>query len=140
GAPRRRGRPRRPRPRTAPGPADAARTRAYRKCMPCSTTAVYRAAAAGGTVRPMSSPASAPPVRRASRGPGVVLALAVAAGSMLLSSALPGVSALIIAVLLGIVVANVTALPAALTPGTAFAAKKLLRAGIVLLGLQVVLG
>ncbi len=88
----------------------------------------------------MSSSAPAPPVRRASLGPGVLLALAVAAASMLVSRQLPGVSALIIAVVLGIVVANVTALPAALAPGTAFSAKKLLRAGIVLLGLQVVLG
>lgn len=60
--------------------------------------------------------------------------------SILLSQVLPGVSALIIAILLGIAVANLTALPPSLSPGLSVAAKKFLRAGIVLLGLQVALG
>ncbi|HEX7351865.1 YeiH family protein [Brachybacterium sp.] len=92
----------------------------------------------------MSLPtASAAPARPHSPGspvPGVAVALAVAAVSLLSSRLLPGVSALIIAIILGIVMANLSTLPAALSPGLSFAAKKLLRAGIVLLGLQVVLG
>lgn len=84
--------------------------------------------------------APAPPLQRLSLWPGILLSLAVAAVSILASSVLPGVSALVIAIVVGILVANLTALPAALTPGMAFAAKKLLRVGIVLLGLQVALG
>ena len=86
------------------------------------------------------STAAAPPVPRLSVWPGIVLSLAVAAVSILASTVLPGVSALVIAIAVGILTANLTTLPRALTPGLSFAAKKLLRAGIVLLGLQVVLG
>lgn len=83
---------------------------------------------------------SAPPVQRLSSWPGLLLSLAVASGSILLSRVLPGVSALIIAIVAGIAVANLATLPAALAPGLSVAAKKLLRVGIVLLGLQVALG
>ena len=86
------------------------------------------------------STAAAPPVPRLSVWPGIVLSLAVAAVSILASTVLPGVSALVIAIAVGILTANLTTLPRALTPGLSVAAKKLLRAGLVLLGLQVVLG
>lgn len=82
----------------------------------------------------------APPLQRTSVVPGIVLAGAVAAAAMLLAGVLPGVSALVIAIIAGIAVANLATLPATLAPGVEFAAKKLLRAGIVLLGLQVALG
>ena len=82
----------------------------------------------------------APPTRRSSSWPGILLALGVAAASMAAAQALPGLSALVIAIAVGVVVANLTSLPPALSPGIQFAAKKLLRAGIVLLGLQVALG
>ena len=49
---------------------------------------------------------------------------------------LPGVSALIIAIVLGVLLTNVVHLPDALSPGIDFSAKKLLRAGIILLGLK----
>ena len=49
---------------------------------------------------------------------------------------LPGVSALIIAIVLGVLLTNVVRLPDALSPGIDFSAKKLLRAGIILLGLK----
>lgn len=86
------------------------------------------------------STTSAPPLQRHSLWPGIVVSLAVAAVSILTSQALPGVSALIIAIVVGILVANFTTLPAALAPGMSFAAKRLPRVGIVLLGLQVALG
>ncbi|SLN02072.1 Putative membrane protein YeiH [Brachybacterium faecium] len=92
------------------------------------------------TAAPAATASPAPPAPRLSAWPGILLSLGVAAASILLSRVLPGVSALIIAIVIGIVVANVTALPAALAPGLSIAAKKLLRAGIVLLGLEVVLG
>lgn len=83
---------------------------------------------------------SAPPAQHTSPWPGIALALGVAAVSMLASEALPGISALVIAIVVGVMVANLTVLPPALVAGTQFTAKKLLRAGIVLLGLQVALG
>ncbi|MGO1228205.1 MAG: putative sulfate exporter family transporter, partial [Brachybacterium sp.] len=60
---------------------------------------------------------SAPPVPRLSPWPGVVLALVVAAASILVSRMLPGISALVIAIAAGILAANLTTLPRSLTPG-----------------------
>ena len=71
--------------------------------------------------------------------PGLVLCLAAAGASYGVSLLLPGVSPLIIAIVLGILLANVVRLPAAASDGIDFSAKKLLRAGIVFLGLQLVL-
>lgn len=83
-----------------------------------------------------------PPVRhrRPPLALGLVLCLAVALLAQLASSVLPGISALIIAIIVGIVLANTLTLPESFSPGMDFSAKKLLRAGIVLLGLQLVLG
>src|SRR5699024_7884302 len=140
-----RARPRRRRRGRAPGPAGSAARQAYQTCVPRSRPAASRSVTPDGTVKTMpAAPAAtaspAPPAPRLSAWPGILLSLGVAAASILLSRVLPGVSALIIAIVIGIVVANVTALPAALAPGLSIAAKKLLRAGIVLLGLEVVLG
>lgn len=71
--------------------------------------------------------------------PGLLLCTAAVAVSMAAAVFLPGVSALIIAIILGITLTNVVRLPAATAPGITFAAKKLLRLGIVFLGLQLVL-
>lgn len=60
---------------------------------------------------------------------GVAIALAVAAVA-------PAVSALTVAVVLGIAVGNLGFLPERCGPGLAWAAKRLVRAGVVLLGLQ----
>lgn len=49
-------------------------------------------------------------------------------------------SPLVIGIGLGALVANVAAIPAVLTPGIAFAARSILRAGVVLLGLRLSLG
>ncbi|MEE1617208.1 YeiH family protein [Brachybacterium sp. J153] len=73
-------------------------------------------------------------------GPGLLLALGVAGGSMLLAPLLPGVSALVVAIVVGIVLANAVPLPEVLAPGLSIASKRLLRIGIVLLGLEVALG
>lgn len=72
--------------------------------------------------------------------PGLLICLAAAGASYAAGAALPGVSPMIIAIALGIVAANTGVLPRAATPGIDFSAKKLLRAGIVFLGLQLVLG
>ena len=72
--------------------------------------------------------------------PGLLLCLAAAGASYAVGLALPGVSPMIVAIVLGVVAANTGLLPAATTPGIDFSAKKLLRVGIVFLGLQLVLG
>lgn len=67
--------------------------------------------------------------------PGLLLAVAIAVAARLLSGALPStVSEILVAVLIGIVVANALPLPAAVTPGVRFAVQRVLRLGIVLLG------
>lgn len=58
---------------------------------------------------------------------------------MTVNAALPAASPLIIAIVLGIAVTNTVRLPQSTAPGITLAAKKLLRLGIVFLGLQLVL-
>lgn len=69
--------------------------------------------------------------------PGLLLTLVVAGFAWAVNLAAPTMSALLVAILVGVVVANVVHLPESTAPGLAVASKKLLRAGIVLLGLQV---
>lgn len=75
----------------------------------------------------------------ATYAPGLLLCAAAVAVAMAAGAFLPGVSPLIIAIVLGITLTNVVRLPGAMAPGITFAAKKLLRLGIVFLGLQLVL-
>lgn len=72
--------------------------------------------------------------------PGLAVCAAAVAVAMVVNAFVPAASALLIAIVLGVVLRNTVPLPAALEPGIAFAAKKLLRLGVVLLGLQLVLG
>lgn len=72
--------------------------------------------------------------------PGVAVCLLAAVTALATQQLVPGVSALLVAILLGVIVAHTVQLPARLSPGVAVAARGLLRAGIVLLGLQLVLG
>ncbi|GAA1396586.1 YeiH family protein [Luteococcus peritonei] len=72
--------------------------------------------------------------------PGLLLCCGGAALAVLANRALPEVSALLVAILLGALLANTVEPRPSWGPGVAFASKKLLRAGIVLLGLQLVLG
>lgn len=70
------------------------------------------------------------------------MALAVVAALVAVVSAsfMPSVSPLLVAILLGMLVGNVVDLPARLQPGLKIASKRLLRLGIVLLGLRISLG
>src|SRR5690625_4233035 len=70
-------------------------------------------------------------------GSGIVLCAAVGLGSVLLGMALPGLSPLLIAIMVGTLVRNVVRIPQALEPGIGFSAKHILRWGVVLLGLQI---
>ncbi len=53
---------------------------------------------------------------------------------------MPTASALLVAIVMGVILTNVRPLPASTAPGLAVAGKRLLRIGIVLLGLQLSLG
>lgn len=75
-----------------------------------------------------------PKLSAASLLPGLALTAAAVAVSVWISRL--GVSALLVAVVAGVLVGNLVRLPASTAPGLAFASKHLLRTGIVLLGLQ----
>lgn len=72
--------------------------------------------------------------------PGLLLCLGGGGVSLLLNQFVPTVSALLFAIVLGAVLGNLWQVPTALTPGVAVAGKRVLRFGIILLGLQLVLG
>lgn len=80
----------------------------------------------------------------AALAPGLALAACGAGLAFALHALVPAVPALTAAVVLGLAAANLPgrlrSRRAVLSPGTGFAARTLLRAGIVLLGLKVVLG
>lgn len=84
------------------------------------------------------------PPRRASRFPrptpalpGLAVCLGAAVLAWGLAQLLPGVSPLLVAILAGSLWRNLAPVPQVLAPGVTLSAKKLLRTGIVLLGLQV---
>jgi uncharacterized integral membrane protein (TIGR00698 family) len=76
--------------------------------------------------------------------PGLAVALAAVAVGLLVHLALPAVPQLTVCVLLGVVAAQVPALlpvlDGPLKPGLALAARRCMRLGVVLLGLQLVVG
>lgn len=69
--------------------------------------------------------------------PGLAVCLAAAVLAWGLAHLLPGISPLLVAILAGALWRNLAPVPAVLAPGVAISAKRLLRTGIVLLGLQV---
>ncbi|WP_229115850.1 YeiH family protein [Parenemella sanctibonifatiensis] len=75
--------------------------------------------------------------------PGLGLCAVAVAVSMLLAQVIPYASALLVAIVLGILVRNLVPAsrwPEAVDPGLAFAAKPLLRLGVVCLGAQLAVG
>ncbi|MEI2778442.1 MAG: putative sulfate exporter family transporter [Tetrasphaera sp.] len=72
--------------------------------------------------------------------PGVALAFTVSAAAQLAHRGAPLINAVHVCILLGALAGNLGRLPAALAPGLAVAARRVLRIGIVLLGLQLSLG
>jgi uncharacterized integral membrane protein (TIGR00698 family) len=70
--------------------------------------------------------------------PGLILTSALAVGAFALRdvSGITALSPLIIAILLGVAIRNTVGTPAALQPGVAFSMRRILRVGIILLGLQ----
>ena len=93
-----------------------------------------------GGVRPRpAAPAHGSP-RPTAALPGLTVCLGAAVLAWGLGQLLPGVSPLLVAILAGALWRNLAPVPARLAPGVAVSGKRLLRAGIVLLGLQVSLG
>lgn len=74
------------------------------------------------------------------RGPGLVAAAVAVAAAFGINYLVPAVSPLTIAVITGAVIGNIGIDLTRLRPGLGYAAKKLLRAGIVLLGLRLAVG
>lgn len=72
--------------------------------------------------------------------PGLVVALAVAVAAVLLNGVVSALSAHVIAVACGIAAGNIGHVQSALRPGFRFAAKRVLRAGIVVLGVRLSMG
>ncbi|WP_243062041.1 YeiH family protein [Humibacter sp. RRB41] len=72
--------------------------------------------------------------------PGLALCAVAVGIALVVASVVPVLSATLVAIILGVLVRNTLPVPSVLEAGLAFAAKKLLRLGIVLLGLQLVLG
>lgn len=72
--------------------------------------------------------------------PGLGLCAVAVAVALGVNHLLPAVSPLLIAIVIGMLLRNLTPLSPAFEPGLAFSAKKLLRLGVVMLGLQLVIG
>lgn len=72
--------------------------------------------------------------------PGLAFAAVATGAAMLIGRFIPTVSPLLIAIVLGAVAANAVSLPQRIEPGLTFSAKRLLRVGVALLGLQLVVG
>lgn len=69
--------------------------------------------------------------------PGIVLCGVITAVAMVINRVVPVISALLVAIVLGALVANLSPLSTRMKVGVGFSAKHLLRIGIVLLGLQI---
>lgn len=72
--------------------------------------------------------------------PGLGLCAAAVVVALIINHFVPPFSALLIAIVLGVGVRNIAPVHPALEPGITFAAKRLLRVGVVLLGLELSLG
>lgn len=72
--------------------------------------------------------------------PGLLLCLTGGTIALVVNQFVPPISALLFAIVLGAIVGNLWKVPAIMAPGVAVAGKRILRVGIILLGLQLVLG
>lgn len=110
--------------------------------MSTEVTGGYRATLRRRIVEAMSTETSAPPEQRATANristllPGVAVTAVAVAISIAVGTLVPTVSALTAAVVLGIAANNLPLLPASARPGLVWAMRRLLRGGVVLLGLQ----
>src|SRR6266498_3065677 len=98
--------------------------------MTCTPGNGYRELSAGATLRSMALTTARPLL------PGLAITGAGVAAAYALSSALPVVSALTVAAVLGVATGSLPALADEHRRAIALLTKRLLRAGVVLLGLQ----
>lgn len=84
-------------------------------------------------------PAEPAPTGRAAVAPGLLVVAAATAAAFVLARLVPALNAATVAVVLGAVVTNVGLHRRPLRPGTAWAARRVLRIAVVLLGLQLAL-
>ncbi|CAM4036170.1 YeiH family protein [Helcobacillus massiliensis] len=107
-----------------------------------STPQTLTAPAPAATQAPATAPAPDPGPRRGIGGliPGIALCAAGIALAFAISTVTGPISALMIAIVLGMLMRNTIRVPDLVEPGIAFSAKHLLRAGIVVLGLQLAIG
>ena len=92
-----------------------------------------------------STPSASTDSTSATIWPGLLLSVAGAAIALAVNHFLPGLSAMLVSILLGALLVNLVggaagSLPTRFGSGLAFSARRLLRLGVVLLGLQLVLG
>ncbi len=80
------------------------------------------------------------PPSPASIVPGVAVAVAATGAAVFVNASVPQISTLIVAVVIGILIGNGSDRVDMLRPGLTFAGKKLLRVGVVLLGLRLSIG
>lgn len=110
--------------------------------MRTATTRRYRDSPGGRIVDVMTTESTVAPDRRTShalraRVPGIAVTTTAVAISLAATAVLPAVSALTVAVVLGIIANNIPrVLPGTARPGLVWITRRLLRAGVVLLGLQ----
>lgn len=71
---------------------------------------------------------------------GLLLSALGTAAAMGITAFIPAMSPLLVAIVLGMIVGNVKPLPDKFAPGINFASKRLLRVGIILLGLKLTIG
>lgn len=100
----------------------------------------YASAVMIGESRDVTKTVSPNRATRSSLWPGLAVTAVAVGISLAVSVVMPAVSALTVAVALGIVVGNVPGFPASARPGLTWATRKLLRVGVVLLGLQLAVG
>lgn len=111
----------------------------------CATDG-YRSPVRCRTVKTMTTTDDAPTTRVTPKAPprsllpGLLLAGAGIAAASAVAAVVPAVSALTVAVVLGVVVGNTPLLPPSARPGLDWATRRMLRAGVVLLGLQLAVG
>lgn len=103
----------------APAPAPGSVPASVRATVPRTSRALLRA-----------------PARLRTLAPGLLAVAGLTAACLLAARAVPAVSPLLLAIVVGALARNAGVMPAVARPGVAWAARHLLRAGVVLLGLQ----
>ncbi|HZL03295.1 MAG TPA: putative sulfate exporter family transporter [Cellulomonas sp.] len=88
------------------------------------------------TPRPPRPPREGPVPRAQSLIPGALAAIAVSGVCLALTLAVPAAPALLVAIVLGVVARAAHAVPSSFEAGLAWAGRRVLRTGVVLLGLQ----